>query len=72
MALYDARDNSKTKGGVNEFFIGENNPMLISIPPGIYHGWKCISKIESIIICLPTEPYNHKSPDEYRLPPDTK
>jgi len=72
MVLYDARDNSKTKWEINEFFIGENNPMLISIPPGVYHGWKCISEMESIIICLPTELYNYKNPDEYRLPPDTK
>ncbi len=72
IALYDARNNSKTKGEINEFISGENDPMLISIPPGIYHGWKCISKTEAIIICLPTELYNYKKPDEYRLPPDTK
>jgi len=71
IALYDARENSRTKGEVNEFDIGEENPQLISIPPEVYHGWKCISKEESIVINLPTEPYNHQEPDEYRLPPDT-
>lgn len=71
MALYDARE-TKTKGEINEFFIGEHNPMLISIPPKVYHGWKCISEIESIVISIPTEPYNYKKPDEYRLPPDTE
>lgn len=72
MALYDDRDNSETKGEIDEFFIGEQNPMLISIPPGVYHGWKCISETESIVVSAPTEPYNYKEPDEYRLPPDTK
>jgi len=72
IALYDAREKSKTKGKVNEFIIGEDNPALISIPKGIYHGWKCMSQIESIIICMPTKAYNYKKPDEYRLPPDTK
>lgn len=72
IALYDDRSDSKTNGEVNEFIIGEKEPMIISIPPGIYHGWKCISKIESIVISLPTEAYNYKKPDEYRLPPDSK
>ena len=71
MALYDPRE-TKTKGEINEFFIGEYNPMLVSIPQKVYHGWKCISETESIVISIPTEPYNYKEPDEYRLPPDTK
>ena len=71
IALYDARKKSKTYGEMNEFFIGEHNHILISIPPGVYHGWKCISETEAIVINIPTEPYNRKTPDEYRLPPDT-
>jgi dTDP-4-dehydrorhamnose 3,5-epimerase len=71
IVLYDAREGSETKGETNEFFIGDHNPMLVTIPPGIYHGWKCISNEESIVISAPTEPYNYQQPDEYRLPPDT-
>lgn len=72
MALYDARESSSTKGNINEFFIGEHNPMRVSIPPGIYHGWKCISETESIVVSIPTEPYNYGEPDEFRVPPDTE
>lgn len=72
IVLYDAREGSKTLGEIDEFYIGEYNPILISIPPGVYHGWKCISREESIVINIPTEPYNYEEPDEYRLPPDTK
>jgi len=71
LALYDARE-SPTKGELNEFFIGEYNPLLVTIPPGVYHGWKCVSESEAIVINIPTEPYNRQNPDEYRLPPDTK
>jgi len=71
IVLYDGREESKTYGEINEFFIGEYNNILISIPPGVYHGWKCISETEAIVINIPTEPYNRKKPDEYRLPPDT-
>lgn len=72
IALYDAREGSPTKGELNEFFVGEHNPCLVVIPNGVYHGWKCISETESIVVSAPTEPYNYKEPDEYRLPPDTK
>ena len=72
IVLYDAREDSETKGKINEFFIGEYNPLLVSIPSGVYHGWKCISQEESIVISIPTESYNYEEPDEYRLPPDTK
>lgn len=68
VVLYDAREDSPTKGMINEFFIGDFNPMLIQIPPGVYHGFKCISEHEAIVINTVTEPYNHASPDEYRLP----
>lgn len=72
IVLYDPRENSPTKGEVNEFFVGDHNPRLIFIPPRIYHGWKCISKDEAFVVNVPTEPYNRQKPDEYRLPPDTK
>ena len=71
VALYDPREGSPTRGEVDEFFIGEHNPLLIQVPPQVYHGWKCISEQEAIVINCPTEPYNYKNPDEYRLPFDT-
>lgn len=71
VVLFDAREDSKTKGELNEFFIGEHNPMLVKIPAGVYHGWKCVSEYESIAVSCPTEPYNYENPDEYRLPFDS-
>jgi dTDP-4-dehydrorhamnose 3,5-epimerase len=71
VVLYDSREGSSTYGQTSEFIIGDYNPLLIIIPPEIYHGWQCISTDESIVLCVPTEPYNYTHPDEYRLPPDT-
>jgi dTDP-4-dehydrorhamnose 3,5-epimerase len=71
VVLYDARPESPTCREISEFFMGDHNLLLLSIPPGIYHGWKCISTEESLIISIPTEPYDYKQPDEYRLPPDS-
>lgn len=72
LALFDPREDSPTRGEVNEFFVGEHNPQLVQIPSGIYHGWKCISESEAVALNCPTEPYNYENPDEYRLPYDAK
>ncbi len=68
VVLYDDREGSKTRGTVNEFFIGEHNPMLVRIPAGVYHGFKCISEHEALIINVPTEVYRYEQPDEFRIP----
>jgi len=72
IVLYDGRQNSSTYKEINEFFVGEHNPLLIHIPKGVYHGFKCISEEEALVINIPTETYNYKKPDEFRLPADTK
>jgi dTDP-4-dehydrorhamnose 3,5-epimerase len=69
LVLYDNRDDSPTNGEVNEFFIGEFNPSLIKVPKSVYHGWKCVSTEEAIVINVPTEPYNREKPDEFRIDP---
>jgi dTDP-4-dehydrorhamnose 3,5-epimerase len=69
LVLYDPREGSPTKGEVNEFFIGEHNPLLVQIPPEVYHGWMCISEQEAIVVNCPTEAYNCEAPDEYCIHP---
>jgi len=69
VALFDDREDSPTRGQVDQFFLGDYNPQLLHIPPGVYHGFKCISLQEALVINCPSEPYNHEEPDEYRLPP---
>ncbi|MFH0891920.1 MAG: dTDP-4-dehydrorhamnose 3,5-epimerase family protein [Candidatus Falkowbacteria bacterium] len=72
VVCYDAREDSSTKGEINEFFIGEHNPSLVTIPSGVYHGWKNIGENEAIAVSAPTEAYDYDHPDEYRLPFDDK
>ena len=69
LVLYDNRDDSPTKGDINEFFIGEHNPLLVKIPPLVLHGFKCIGEEEAICINVPTEVYNYDQPDEFRVDP---
>ena len=69
LVLFDTREGSPTKGLVNEFFIGEQQPMLVRVPNGVYHGWKCISVTPSLVVNVPNEPYHRTEPDEHRLAP---
>jgi dTDP-4-dehydrorhamnose 3,5-epimerase len=69
LVLVDTRADSPTKGAVNEFFLGTQNPTLVMVPNLVYHGWKCISSEMSLVVNVPTEPYHYAEPDEYRLAP---
>ncbi len=71
VVLYDSRKKSTTYKEINEFFIGEKNPLLIKVPPLVYHGFKAIGTEPAYFLNVPNEPYNYKNLDEYRLPPDT-
>lgn len=67
LGLYDARSRSKTYKEINEFELGLDNPLLVKIPRNVYHGFKCISAFEAIVINVPTLAYNHDKPDEHRI-----
>ena len=69
VVLYDSRENSPTHGEVDEFFLGEHRPILLQIPPLVFHGFKCISEYEAIVINCPTEVYVYDDPDEFRVDP---
>jgi len=71
LVIYDDREESPTRGMLKEYFIGDHNPQLVKVPAGTYHGWKCISPEEALVINIPSEPYSHEAPDEHRAPWDT-
>ena len=50
IVLYDNRKDSPTHGEINEFFAGPYNPIRLTIPPGVCHGFKCISSNEAVEI----------------------
>ena len=68
IVLYDSRKESPTFGQINEIFAGIHNPVLVHIPHFVYHGFKCISEGEAIVINVPSEVYKYDEPDEFRLP----
>jgi dTDP-4-dehydrorhamnose 3,5-epimerase len=68
VVLYDSRKESSTFGEINEIFAGVHNPVLVHVPHLVYHGFKCISEEEAIVINVPSEVYKYNEPDEFRLP----
>ncbi|MBU1186868.1 MAG: dTDP-4-dehydrorhamnose 3,5-epimerase family protein [Acidobacteria bacterium] len=69
LVVYDSRKDSPTYREINRFMIGIHHPALVRIPPGVYHGWMCVSPEEAVVVNTPTELYNYDNPDEERLDP---
>ncbi|HEY41115.1 MAG TPA: dTDP-4-dehydrorhamnose 3,5-epimerase [Dehalococcoidia bacterium] len=69
LVLYDPREDSATRGEIQEIFMGEDNYVLVKIPSGVYNGFKGIGIIPAIVANCATIPY---TPDEIsRLDPFT-
>ncbi len=49
--------------------MGVHNPILLHIPPNVFHGFENICKEEIVILNIPTEVYNYDKPDEFRIDP---
>lgn len=69
VVLYDDREGSPTRGLINEFFMGVHRPLLVRIPAGVLHGYKCIGDEEAFLINCPSEVYHYQDPDEHRIDP---
>ena len=69
LVIFDARPGSPTLGQVDQFFIGVHHPVLVQVPPSLYHGWKCVSQEEALVVNIPTNTYDPADPDEQRLDP---
>lgn len=61
LVLYDAREESATKGQVMELFTGPENYNLIKIPPGVWNGFKGVGVTPSIVANCSDIPHD---PDE--------
>jgi dTDP-4-dehydrorhamnose 3,5-epimerase len=59
--LYDDRADSSTKGELMELFIGEDNYVLVKVPPYVWNGFKGIGTKMAIVANCATLPHD---PDE--------
>jgi dTDP-4-dehydrorhamnose 3,5-epimerase len=68
--LRDDRPDSSTYEELATFVVGDRNPSLLVVPPGVYHGWMSLQD-DTLLISTGSEVYNRQQPDEVRMPPDS-
>lgn len=62
--LWDRRENSPTQGEYFKEVFGEDNPSAIIVPPGVVHGYKCVSDHDGWCINLPDKLYKGEGKKE--------
>ncbi|MBI5077388.1 dTDP-4-dehydrorhamnose 3,5-epimerase family protein [Candidatus Falkowbacteria bacterium] len=67
VVLHDLRAESKTKGETQVIFAGEDSPVVISIPPGVAHGYRVLGNEKVCLFYHTSEAYDSKNPDEERI-----
>ena len=58
LVLYDLRENSSTRGNLQEIFMGEDNYCLVHIPPRIANASRGLWAPYSIICNVASEPHD--------------
>ncbi len=69
IGLFDDRPDSSTCGRAEGIVVGELNPVLVKIPPLVWHGMLALGGEVVVMLNIPTEPYNAEEPDELRRDP---
>jgi dTDP-4-dehydrorhamnose 3,5-epimerase len=69
LALWDARDNSPTHGATEVIRMGAFRPVMVIVPPGVWHGLRNESGEPAGYINVIDELYVHADPDNWRLAP---
>lgn len=62
--LWDNREKSQTNGRYLKIAAGACAPKLIVVPPGVVHGYKCVSQENGLSINLPDKLYKGKGKRE--------
>jgi dTDP-4-dehydrorhamnose 3,5-epimerase len=68
LVMYDLREDSPTKGELQEVFFGEDNYVLVQIPPGIANGYKAYG--DKMVIMANAATLPHEPDEMLRMPHD--
>ena len=71
----DSQDTFKETGvakpGNTQIVVASGErPVLITVPPGVYHGWVSLTD-NTTLLSIASELYDKQSPDEVRVPPNS-
>lgn len=73
MVLHDMRPDSKTGGVTQVIYGGEDEPVLLAIPPGVAHGYKAVGEKNVGMLYHSEEAYDPSRPEQIRkIPFDSK
>ena len=68
--MWDNRKASPTYGHTRTLVVGEKNPVVVVVPPGVVHGYRNVSPVDAFVLNFPNRLYagkGKKSPvDEVR------
>jgi dTDP-4-dehydrorhamnose 3,5-epimerase len=70
IVLYDLRKDSSTFKQTQVIYAGEDNTLLILIPPGVAHGYRVLGSQRAGLFYHTSEAYDPDNPDEQRIPFD--
>jgi dTDP-4-dehydrorhamnose 3,5-epimerase len=71
VVLYDMRQKSTTYRQTDVLYMGEHNPLVVSIPEYVAHGYRVLGNEPAGLFYHTTSIYDPKNPDEERLPFDS-
>ncbi len=69
LVLWDGRDASPSKGATEVIRIGAARPVMVIVPPLIWHGLRNESGEPAGYINVIDKTYDHENPDNFRLSP---
>ncbi len=70
LVVCDLREKSPTNGKIMEIFMGTDNYVRVSVPPGVANGFKGIGSGDSLVINIATHP--HTPGEMIRIDPFSK
>ena len=70
LVLVDDRPDAASRGAVGEFLLSAREPRLLTLPPGIWHGFRSLSG-NLVVLHANSRPFHFEGPDEVRLAPDS-
>jgi dTDP-4-dehydrorhamnose 3,5-epimerase len=71
VVLYDAREASATRGRVVEWVVTDEEPALMQIPPGVWHGFMARGATPLLLLHLNSVPHDAVDTDEERRAADS-
>lgn len=66
--IYDDREDSETRGQLNEVVLSSEKLQILRVPGYYWHGSKTVSSEPSLLLYFVTRLYDYEDPDEERRP----